>query len=194
MSGTSNPSPGGRALILGGGRNRQWRSRPLSRVLSWTIIPLGPASPLGSSSTPGDGPSQPIVPLFGLAPSGVYRALRRCPRRRWALTPPFHPYHAPLRAVRRSALCCTSRRLAPPRRYLALCSVEPGLSSARLPASRLSWPTPPRALSHDGGFSHRWLGEQRLEAGIRRGCHPSTVRRACFRSRTCLRCLSVSIR
>ena len=34
-------------------------------------------------------------------------------------------------AVRRSVLCCTSRRLAPPRRYLAPCSVEPGLSSAR---------------------------------------------------------------
>jgi len=32
-------------------------------------------------------------------------------------------------AVRRSALCCTFRRLAPPRRYLAPCPVEPGLSS-----------------------------------------------------------------
>ncbi len=33
--------------------------------------------------------------------------------------------------VRLSILCCTFRRLAPPRRYLAPCSVEPGLSSAR---------------------------------------------------------------
>ena len=55
-------------------------------------------------------------------------------------------------AVRRSAFCCTFRRLAPPRRYLAPCPVEPGLSSA--PASRRMagdatvWPTPPRALSH----------------------------------------------
>src|SRR5437868_14277120 len=72
--------------------DRKWRSRPLSRVLSWTTIPLGLASPQGSSSTPGCGPSQPIAPLFGLAPSGVYRAVRRCPRTRWALTPPFHPY------------------------------------------------------------------------------------------------------
>src|SRR5690348_475808 len=31
--------------------------------------------------------------------------------------------------VRRSALCCTFRRLAPPRRYLAPCPAEPGLSS-----------------------------------------------------------------
>ncbi len=137
---------------------QKWRSRPVSRVLSWTTIPLGPASPQGSSSTPGDGSSQPIVPLFGLAPSGVYRAMRRCPRTRWALTPPFHPYHAPLRAVRRSVLCCTSRRLAPPRDYLALCSVEPGLSSARLPATRLSWPTPPRLLSHGHRLATKTCG------------------------------------
>ena len=34
-----------------------------------------------------------------------------------------------LRMLRRSALCCTFRRLTPPRRYLALCPMEPGLSS-----------------------------------------------------------------
>ncbi len=33
---------------------------------------------------------------------------------------------------RRFALCCTSRRLTPPRRYLALCPMEPGLSSPKL--------------------------------------------------------------
>src|SRR5438874_3791745 len=37
------------------------------------------------------------VLLFGLAPGGVYLA-GRSPGRRWALTPPFHPYlTAPLR-------------------------------------------------------------------------------------------------
>ena len=40
-------------------------------------------------------------------------------------------------AVRRFALCCTFRRLAPPRRYLAPCPMEPGLSSKRLRTSRL---------------------------------------------------------
>jgi hypothetical protein len=40
--------------------------------------------------------------------------------------------------VRRSILCCTIRRLAPPRRYLAPCPVEPGLSSKRLRTSRPS--------------------------------------------------------
>jgi len=40
--------------------------------------------------------------------------------------------------VRRFIFCCTVRRLAPPRRYLALCPMEPGLSSKRLRTSRLS--------------------------------------------------------
>ena len=55
-----------------------------------------------------------------LAPQAVrsYRTLSPSPR-------------ASCDAVRLSALCCTFRRLAPPRRYLAPCSVEPGLSSAR---------------------------------------------------------------
>src|SRR6188768_26989 len=39
------------------------------------------------------------------------------------------PLPAFLRILRRSTLCCTFRRLAPPRRYLALCPMEPGLSS-----------------------------------------------------------------
>lgn len=37
-----------------------------------------------------------MVPLFGLAPGGVCRALRRWPRRRCALTAPFHHHHARL--------------------------------------------------------------------------------------------------
>ena len=121
-------APDGAIARMGGAR--KWRSRPLSRVLSWTVIPLGPASPQASSNQPGCGTSHAIAPLFGLAPGGVCRAPRRCPRGRWALTPPFHPCHAPLRAVRRFVFCCTFRRLTPPRRYLAPCSVEPGLSSA----------------------------------------------------------------
>src|SRR5690606_37997277 len=53
--------------------------------------------------------------------------------------------------VRRSALCCTFRRLAPPRRYLAPCPVEPGLSSAPVTTEvdqgdATAWPTPPRAF------------------------------------------------
>ncbi len=57
------------------------------------------------------------------------------------------------------SFCCTFRRLAPPRRYLAPCPVEPGLSSASPDASTRDdatvWPTPPRALSHAGDTADR---------------------------------------
>jgi len=124
-------------------RNRTFRkkkrSRPISRVLSWTTIPLGHTSPCGSSDQPGDDAGHVMVPLFGLAPGGVCRA-GPLPDSRCALTAPFHPCLIQRRPTclatpgadghRRSALCCTFRRLAPPRRYLAPCPVEPGLSSA----------------------------------------------------------------
>ena len=53
------------------------------------------------------------------------------PAIRCALTAPFQPYLWNFRKSnhRRSSLCCTCRRLTPPRRYLAPCSLEPGLSS-----------------------------------------------------------------
>jgi hypothetical protein len=45
--------------------------------------------------------------------------------------------------LRRSTLCCTCRRLAPPRRYLAPCPMEPGLSSNNEPKllPAIAWPT-----------------------------------------------------
>ncbi len=52
------------------------------------------------------------------------------PPARCALTAPFHPYPVHAEAIQgRYLFCCTFRRLAPPRRYLAPCPVEPGLSS-----------------------------------------------------------------
>jgi hypothetical protein len=104
------------------------RSRPISRVLSWTVIPLDAASPRRSSSLPGRDTGRVIASLFGLAPGGVCRA-GWLPNSRCALTAPFHPCLILLRGHRRSALCCTFRRIAPPRRYLAPCPMEPGLSS-----------------------------------------------------------------
>lgn len=115
------------------------RSRPVSRVLfapalpkpseNATVIPLGAPSPVRSSDQPGSDAGNVIASLFGLAPGGVCRAMRRCPRMRCALTAPFHHHLIPLRGHRLSILCCTFRRLAPPRRYLAPCPAEPGLSS-----------------------------------------------------------------
>ena len=66
--------------------------------------------------------------LFGLASSGVYHRRDTLPYTRCALTAPFHPYRSTSR-LRRFSFCCTFRRLAPPRRYLALCPMKPGLSS-----------------------------------------------------------------
>jgi len=93
---------------------QKWRSRPLSRVLSWTVIPLGATSPLRSSSLPGPDAGRVMRSLFGLAPGGVYRAVRRWPRTRCALTAPFHPYHAhpkmPFGGLLSVALAVGSRR------------------------------------------------------------------------------------
>ena len=103
-------------------------SSPISRVLSWTVIHLGSASPQTSSNLPESSAGHAIGFLFGLAPGGVYHRRGLLPATRCALTAPFHPYRRP-RALRRYTFCCTFRRLAPPRRYLAPCPVEPGLSS-----------------------------------------------------------------
>src|SRR5690625_2337106 len=60
-----------------------------------TVIPLGLTSPSGSSNLPGSDAGHANAPLFGLAPGGVYRATRRCPRARCALAAPFHPCLCP---------------------------------------------------------------------------------------------------
>ena len=66
---------------------------------------------------------------------------RMLPPARCALTAPFHPYPTD---AGRYLFCCTFRRLAPPRRYLAPCPVEPGLSSRlwRSHNSAITRPTP----------------------------------------------------
>jgi len=61
-------------------RMKKKRSRPVSRVLSGTIIPLGAASPRRSSNLPGRRVGHALClsarpSLFGLAPDGVFRAV-----------------------------------------------------------------------------------------------------------------------
>ncbi|VAW89111.1 hypothetical protein MNBD_GAMMA18-1977 [hydrothermal vent metagenome] len=68
------------------GNQLKSESQPISRVLSWTTIHLGYALPHTSSNLPGNSAGHTIVPLFGLAPSGVYLAAERY-RRRGALLP-----------------------------------------------------------------------------------------------------------
>ena len=111
---------------------RDKKSQPISRVLSWTAIHLGLGSLLSLKQPTREpyGPHvrvAPLAPLFGLAPSGVYRAADGYPPR-GALLPHLFTL-AGACALRRYVLCGTFRGLAPPRRYLALRPMEPGLSS-----------------------------------------------------------------
>ncbi len=64
------------------------------------------------------------------------------PPARCALTAPFHPYRPVADGFRRYVFCGTFRRLAPPRRYLAPCPAEPGLSSPASIAGATARPTP----------------------------------------------------
>ena len=91
---------------------------PVSRVLSRTIIHLGCTSPYTSSSLPGDNAGHIIAPLFGLAPGGVYHAVAVASHavRSYRTISPL-PGHL----AGRYTFCCTFRRLAPPRNYLAPC-------------------------------------------------------------------------
>ena len=120
---------------VGSGQNGG--SRPVSRVLSWTAIHLGCASPRTSSNLPGNHAGRMNVPLFGLAPGGVYPAAPVTSRAVRSYRT-ISPLPAPER--RRYIFCGTFHGLAPSRRYLAPCPVEPGLSSSHGEAT--VWPTP----------------------------------------------------
>ena len=130
------------------------RELAVSRVLSRAIIHLGGMSPCRSCDLPGDSADHACVPLFGLAPDGVYHAIECC-HRCGALLP--HPFtltgsnrslnRSPLR---RSTLCCTFRRLTPPRYYLAPCPVEPGLSSPDKPHQNIDTDDSSDSLANSG--------------------------------------------
>ena len=121
-------------------KSKEW-SQPISRVLSWTIIHLGAASPRPSSDLPESSARHAQrIPIWSCSRWGL-PCRRVLPPTRCALTAPFHPY----RQCRRSALCCTFRRLTPPRRYLAPCLEEPGLSSPAF-AAAIAWLTPPASV------------------------------------------------
>ncbi len=116
-------------------------SRPVSRVLSGTVIHLGRTSPYASSDLPGS-TRGPRAAARGCMPP--YLVLLRVgftlplllPPARCALTAPFHPYLPSRRRGRRYLFCGTFRGLAPPRRYLAPCPMEPGLSSLAMKGER----------------------------------------------------------
>ena len=87
------------------------------------------------------------TPLFGLAPGGVYRAAN-CYQSRGALLP--HLFTLTDQG-RRYIFCGTFHGLTPPRRYLAPCPKEPGLSSMTTSVTAIAWLTPtfsPRILRY----------------------------------------------
>ena len=106
---------------------------------------------------------------------------RRCCQRRGGLLPhPFTLTRRRLRALGRFAFCCPVRRLAAPRRYLAVCPVELGLSSdAEAPAtiepgprSNITGPSPSPPPASPPPLHPRQpclrLPEEDLQVGIRR--------------------------
>lgn len=115
------PLGGGCSILLSYG---VFLSRPISRILSWTIIHLRYLSPNTCSDLPGIATGRRIDSLFGLAPSGVYPAVS-------VTKNAVRPYRtfSPLPLAGRYIFCGTFRRLAPPGRYPALCPAESGLSS-----------------------------------------------------------------
>lgn len=114
------------------------RSRPISRVLSRTIIHLRYASPRTCSDLPGStcGPHArpssrglgPLAPLFGLAPGGVCRATECCHRRGALL-----PHHFTLTAAFTGGLAVCFLLHCPwaraPQALPGALPWEPGLSS-----------------------------------------------------------------
>ena len=90
---------------------------------------------------PGTVRTTPVFPYLVLLRMG-FTLPCLLPAMRCALTAPFHPYPA---KARRYIFCGTFRRLSPPRRYLASCPAEPGLSSPtgyEYPIGATAWPTP----------------------------------------------------
>ncbi len=114
----------------------------VSRVLSWATIPLDQQSLTDSSNLPDPHAGHTLRDPIWSCSGWSLPCHTLLPEVRCALTAPFHPYRH-VNMLRRSSLCCTCRRLTPPRRYLAPCSLEPGLSSPLLikATQRLSRPT-----------------------------------------------------
>ena len=135
--------------------------RSISRVLSWTVIHLGLASPQTSSNLPGSSAGHANGSLFGLAPGGVYPATTVASGAVRSYRT-FSPLPVPSKGGnRRYLLCGTSRShtvtSVAPRRYLAPCPVEPGLSSSGYAASDCL--TDPGRSLGDGNEKHQLIIE-----------------------------------
>ena len=146
---------------------RGQESRPISRVLSWTIIHLRYVLPHTCSDLPGITTGRRIDSLFGLAPSGV------CPAKPVAsLAVRSYRTISPLPLARRYIFCGTFRQLALPGRYPALCPVEPGLSSRAKRA--IVWPAQARIVRQNPPAPYKFC--QALRALLYSGYRPQHPR------------------
>ncbi len=124
--------------------DESWRSRKPSSVRSRRermVIYLRRQSPAACSGLP----AVQVVRaephrLFGLAPTGGYRATAVTSRAVGS-----YPTVSPLPASGRFVFCGPIRRLAAPRRYLAICPTELGLSSTRRVRRVATINTPPNS-------------------------------------------------
>ncbi len=137
----------------------KWWSRPVSRVLSRVTIYLGRTSPCASCDLPRSDTGRIVGSVLGLAPGGVCNAAVRY-RLRGALLPHLFTL-TPLPG--RYVFCCTFRRLAPPRCYLAPCPGEPGLSSTALPKDHHSG-HPADSSSLVANRTHPWQASRPSES------------------------------
>src|SRR5881392_2359416 len=154
--------------------------RAISRVLfvrrnGQMVISLGWLSPATSRGLPAAQATRAGSRcLLGLAPTGGYRATPVA-RRAVGSYPTFSPL--PLDKGR-SVFCGPFRRLTAPRRYLAVCPVELGLSSARHSNQHAATITPYRHPVSNYGlwkgrgkatpFRHLVPPRSRRAGGIRR--------------------------
>ena len=166
-----HPRTGSAQAASGSVRPRTKKSRPISRVLSWTAIPLAGVSPRRSSDLPGSraGRTWPLsrpASLFGLAPGGVCRAVVCCHRRGALL-----PHHFTLAGVPKDAWAVYFLLHFPwahaPQALPGTVPWEPGLSSTRSSRAATAWPTPARTI---GDSSARLKSDLQLAAGPQLPC------------------------
>jgi len=155
-------------------------SRPVSRVLSWAIIHLGPPSPAASCDLPESAAGHGIAFLFGLAPGGVYLATECC-HLRGALLPHHFTLTGPILSNRTGGIFSVALSVGsrPPG-----VTWHPALWSPDFPPHHadgaIAWPTPVPIISHlsvnpapsahrvHGGKRHRF-GQPPAPPGSRTG-------------------------
>ncbi len=129
--------PGEEGITRGGGRAKPpcgGSGGSVSRVLSWDVIPLGWMSPSNSSDLPAGSVGSTLAacavrrPIWSCSLGGL--PCPSCCQSGGGLLPHRFTLACDPKIHRRSALCCTFRRVAPPWCYQAQHPVEPGLSSA----------------------------------------------------------------